>query len=263
MLTKEIKNLIQVNYRKFLDQRNLKARVGQKHMIAHVARTLGAIESDHNNERTSENPICVIEAGTGTGKTMAYLLSAIPIARDKSCKLVLSTATVALQEQLINKDLPELNKMTDWGCKYILAKGRGRYFCPAQADRLLDAQDDFSQMPLYEDEMSSKLDEHTLLFYRKMMQQFKLGEWDGDRDTLASEMDENLWRPLTSDHTRCTNRHCDHFNACPFYQARDALDKAQIIVANHDLVLADLSLGEALYYLTRGTLFIFLMRPII
>ena len=97
-------------------------------MIAHVARVLGGIESDHNNERKNDNHLCVIEAGTGTGKTMAYLLSAVPIARAKECKLVLSTATVALQEQLINKDLPELNAITDWSCNYILAKGRGRYF---------------------------------------------------------------------------------------------------------------------------------------
>jgi ATP-dependent DNA helicase DinG len=212
-------------------------------MIAHVARVLGSIKSDHNNERNSQQHTCVIEAGTGTGKTMAYLLSAIPIARDKSCKLVLSTATVALQEQLINKDLPELNTITGWACNYILAKGRGRYFCVSQAQKYLDSQDDMGQMALYEDEQTLKLDEHTVSFYRSILSSYTSGEWDGDRDSLTTEMSEEVWRPLTSDHTRCTNRHCDYFNSCPFYKARDALDKADIIVANHDLVLADLSLG--------------------
>jgi len=80
-------------------------------------------------------------------------------------------------------------------------------------------------------------------YYRSLLNDFDSGKWDGDRDSLSNEIAEDVWRPLTSDHTRCTNRHCDHFNSCPFYQARDALDKADIVVANHDLVLADLSLG--------------------
>ena len=212
-------------------------------MIAHVARTLGAIETDHNNERKNDQYLCMVEAGTGTGKTMAYLLSAIPIAKEKGCKLILSTATVALQEQLINKDLPELNTITNWSCNYVLAKGRGRYLCILQAMRFIDDQEQMGQMALYEDEQAFKLDEDTVSYYRSIVSSFTAGQWDGDRDSLKIEVAEDVWRPLTSDHTRCTNRHCDHFNACPFYKARDALDKAEIIVANHDLVLADLSLG--------------------
>jgi len=243
LLSNSLKKVIQTSYRQFLQKRELKPRYGQKQMIAHVARTLGSIESDHNNERTSDHHVCMIEAGTGTGKTMAYLLSAIPIAKAKDCKLVLSTATVALQEQLINKDLPELNKITDWQTNYILAKGRGRYFCLAQAEKYIDNQDGMGQMALYEDELAIKLDENTVAFYRDIMASYTSGEWDGDKDSLTMEIADDVWRPLTSDHTRCTNRHCDHFNACPFYKARDALDKADVIVANHDLVLADLSLG--------------------
>jgi len=243
LLSNALKKNIQSGYRQFLDHRNLKPRSGQKQMIAHVARVLGGIESDHNNERKSDHYLCMIEAGTGTGKTMAYLLSAIPIAREKGCKLVLSTATVALQEQLISKDLPELNAITDWSTHYILAKGRGRYFCLLQARKYLSDQDDMGQMALYEDEQAYKLDENTVSYYRTLLNDFDSGKWDGDRDSLSNEIAEEVWRPLTSDHTRCTNRHCDYFNSCPFYQARDALDKADVIVANHDLVLADLSLG--------------------
>lgn len=243
LLSNPVKKIIQSSYRQFLEHRDLKARYGQKQMIAHVARTLGAIEVDHNNERKSDQYLCVIEAGTGTGKTMAYLLSAIPIAKQKGVKLILSTATVALQEQLINKDLPELNAITDWSCHYVLAKGRGRYLCIVQAMRFLDAQQDMGQMALYEDEQAFTLDENTVSYYRTLMSSYTSGEWDGDRDSLKTEIAEDVWRPLTSDHTRCTNRHCDHFNVCPFYKARDSLDKAEVIVANHDLVLADLSLG--------------------
>ncbi|MFT5708660.1 MAG: ATP-dependent DNA helicase DinG [Oceanospirillaceae bacterium] len=243
MLSNSLKKIIQTSYRQFLEQRDLKPRSGQKQMIAHVARVLGSIDSEQGEEKKNSQHVCVIEAGTGTGKTMAYLLSAIPIAKAKGCKLVLSTATVALQEQLINKDLPELNKITNWKSNYVLAKGRGRYFCILQAEKFLGSQDDMGQMALYEDEQAFKLDENTVAYYRSIMSSYTSGEWDGDRDSLKTEISEDVWRPLTSDHTRCTNRHCDHFNACPFYKARDALDKADVIVANHDLVLADLSLG--------------------
>lgn len=243
MLKESLKKTIQASYRQFLAHRDLKPRAGQKQMIAQVARVLGGIEQDSNAERSSDQYLSVVEAGTGTGKTMAYLLSAIPIAQEKGCKLVLSTATVALQEQLIHKDLPELNKITHWNCNYILAKGRGRYFCVQQAAKFLATQDDIGQMALYEDEQAFKLDEDSVAFYQSLLSSYIKGEWDGDRDSLTSEITEEVWRPLTSDHTRCTNRHCDSFSNCPFYKARDALDKADIVVANHDLVLADLSLG--------------------
>lgn len=243
MLNDSLKKVIQSSYRQFLEHRELKPRVGQKHMIAQVARVLGSIEKNASGERTSQEHLCVVEAGTGTGKTMAYLLSAVPIAREKGCKLVLSTATVALQEQLIHKDLPELNDITDWKCNYILAKGRGRYFCVLQASKFLGNQEDMGQMALYEDEQALQVDDDTLSYYRDLLNSYSSGKWDGDRDSLTKELNEDVWRPLTSDHTRCTNRHCEHFSNCPFYKSRDALDKADIIVANHDLVLADLSLG--------------------
>lgn len=106
MLNDSLKDTIQTAYRTFLADNGLKPRLGQKLMVAQVARTLGGIAANEKGERQSENHLCVIEAGTGTGKTMAYLLSAIPIAAAQGKSLVLSTATVALQEQLLHKDLP-------------------------------------------------------------------------------------------------------------------------------------------------------------
>lgn len=243
MLSDDLKQTIQQSYRTFLQQHDLKPRYGQKMMIAAVARTLGGISFDDKKERTSENHLCVIEAGTGTGKTMAYLLSAIPIAKARGKSLVISTATVALQEQLINKDLPEAAKLVDGYVSYVLAKGRGRYFCISQAEKLLISQDELGQMALYEDEVDQKLDADVIALYRQLLDRFAAGEWDGDRDSLEQELDEPLWYPLTSDHTRCTNRRCSNFSVCPFYKSRDTMDKADIVVANHDLVLADLSLG--------------------
>ena len=81
MLNDELKQCIQQGYSTYLKAKGHKPRFGQKLMIAAIARTLGGITSDSDGERTSDGHVCVVEAGTGTGKTVAYLLSAIPVAR--------------------------------------------------------------------------------------------------------------------------------------------------------------------------------------
>src|SRR5690606_24764930 len=103
-----LKEEIQSAYRKFLAARDLKPRYGQKLMIAEIARTLGDIQLNEDAIRTSGSHLCVVEAGTGTGKTVAYLLAALPVAKYLNKKVVLATATVALQEQVVFKDLPEI-----------------------------------------------------------------------------------------------------------------------------------------------------------
>lgn len=243
MLDQALKEQIQTTYRQFLSSRDLKPRYGQKMMIAEVARTLGGVETNSEGERSGDGHICMVEAGTGTGKTMAYLLSAIPIARKKAKSLVISTATVALQEQLISKDLPEATELMEFPVNYVLAKGRGRYFCISQAEKLLESQHELGQMALYEDEVAQRIDADDLAYYGELLNKFASGDWDGDRDSLPEEINEERWYPMTSDHTRCTNRRCQNFSVCPFFKSRDSMDKADIVVANHDLVLADLSLG--------------------
>lgn len=237
MLSDAHKQEIQGAYSRFLKSRGLQARPAQKYMVAAVARTLAAAGND-------DRPLVgVVEAGTGTGKTIAYLLAAIPLARAKGCRLVLSTATVALQEQLINKDLPEVEAHADLPMKYRLAKGRGRYLCLNKVESLLEQQGVYGQIALYEDEAEEQLAPEVLMRYQNLMDDYAAGRWDGDRDALSAEMDDQIWKPLTSDHMQCSNRRCLNFSACPFYRARDRLEEADVIVANHDLVLADLALG--------------------
>lgn len=243
MLDKSLKTAIQSAYSAFLQNRDLKPRVSQKQMVAHIARTLGGISQAPEGEREGGNHICVIEAGTGTGKTLAYLLASVPIAQQRKKKVVVATATVALQEQLVMKDLPQLISDAGLNVTYSLAKGRGRYFCVSKAERHLEEQGELGQMALYEDEGARKLDESTIELYRTLMNEFAAGRWDGDRDSLSDALQEDEWQPLTSDHLQCTNRRCPNFSMCPFFQARQALDSVDLIVANHDLVLADLSLG--------------------
>ncbi|WP_053979577.1 ATP-dependent DNA helicase DinG [Marinagarivorans algicola] len=239
MLSDELKLCIQQGYSTYLKAKGHKPRYGQKLMIAAIARTLGNINSDDAGERQGTGHVCVVEAGTGTGKTVAYLLSAIPVARMLDKKVVISTATIALQEQIMFKDLPDVRKHSQLAFDYTLAKGRGRYLCLSKLDRLLAEEED-PFLPLYEEVIASDADTP---LYTDMIQKLAGNQWDGDRDSWKEEIPQQQWARVTTDHRQCTGRSCSHVRNCAFFKARESLDEAHVIVANHDLVLADLALG--------------------
>lgn len=239
MLADEVKDRIQSVYRQLLKSRELTPRYGQRQMIAEIANTLGVLASD----KEQEPPICVIEAGTGTGKTLAYLLAVIPLAQALKLKVVVATATVALQEQVSQKDIPELLQGSDLQFSYALAKGRGRYVCLSRLDMLLQGNDSMqAMMDLYGEELTDPSGGDTAL-YEQMLEALGAGAWHGDRDEWQQPISDANWRPITVDNAQCMGPKCSHFRNCCFFQARDSMDKADCIVSNHDLVLADLALG--------------------
>ena len=126
MLSSELKSQIQGAHSRFLEAKGLKARYGQRLMIAEVAKVLGAIKTNDEGQRDGEPAVVAVEAGTGTGKTVAYSLAAIPSAKAAGKRLVIATATVALQEQIVHKDLPDLMRNAGLQFSFALAKGRGR-----------------------------------------------------------------------------------------------------------------------------------------
>lgn len=213
-------------------------------MIGAIARTLGNIKQGTEGERLDEKHVAVIEAGTGTGKTLSYCLAAIPIAKARGLTLVISTATVALQEQILHKELPNLLEHTDLTFKYTLAKGRGRYLCLNNLESFLSTEEqamDDMFAGLFEQHLSS--DDVNIVLYQEMDAALAKGNWDGDKDNWSGIVRDQDWRRLTTDHQQCTNRNCANYSACPFFKARAEIEVADVIVANHDLVLADLSLG--------------------
>ncbi|RYY73400.1 MAG: ATP-dependent DNA helicase DinG [Gammaproteobacteria bacterium] len=263
MLPDLVKKQIQSAYSKFLENKNLKPRFGQKMMIAEIAKTFGSIELDEENVREISgkpgNHICVVEAGTGTGKTIAYLLPALAIAKYMGKKLVVSTATVALQEQIVSKDLPELLRHSDLSFTFSLAKGRGRYLCLSKLDNVL-AEYESGLNPtraLYEDEMPSVTAQGVKL-YQSMMDALASNKWSGERDTWPQALEQDEWQIITTDHRQCTGRRCSNVSSCSFFKARDSLHSVDCIVTNHDLVLADLALGGgAILPDPKDTLYIF------
>ena len=196
-------------------------------MIAHIARTC-----------VGEPPrLAAIEAGTGTGKTVAYCLAAIPIAQALEKTLVIASATVALQEQIVERDLPDLAEGSGLDFNYVLAKGRGRYLCVKRLDQILNGG---KQQELGLSDAS--VVDHSLV-WRQMMRDFGAGSWNGELDTWEAGVEDAAWRSVTTDHRGCANRKCGFYAQCPFFKARHALGDADVIVANHDLLLADYAFG--------------------
>jgi ATP-dependent DNA helicase DinG len=236
LLDQSIKETIQQGYRQFLKSRDLKPRLGQKQMIAAIANSLGHSDADKR--------LAVIEAGTGTGKTVGYLLSALPIARAKEKKVVVATGTIALQEQLILKDIPDLLEACDWDYQVALVKGRGRYVCNMRLEQCLDAiKSKEAGLFLFEDEMPFNPNAQSEALYQELSAALGNNSWDGDRDAWDSRIPDADWQTLTVDHRQCTGRRCQFVDQCPFFKARTELEEADCIVANHDLVMADLALG--------------------
>lgn len=260
MLSPELKSQIQGAYSRFLEAKSLKPRYGQRLMIAEIAKALGTIKHNDEGQRDGEAAVVAVEAGTGTGKTVAYTLAAIPIAKAAGKRLVIATATVALQEQIVHKDLPDLMRNSGLHFSFALAKGRGRYLCLSKLDLLLqEGQAQSATAQMFEEEgFRIDVDEQSQKLYTRMIEKLAGNRWDGDRDSWPEELEDPVWSTLTTDHSQCTNRHCPNFGQCAFYKAREGMTKVDVIVTNHDMVLADLALGGgAVLPDPRETLYVF------
>jgi ATP-dependent DNA helicase DinG len=239
MLADSTKDAIRAAYARIREGLpGFRARASQGRMIAEVAKALA-----------SAGGVAVIEAPTGTGKSMAYLVAGHEVARFQKKKLLIATATVALQEQLVQRDIPLYLKLNDIEAKVALAKGRGRYLCPRNllmaANSIHDAQlglAGFEADLLLWNKPPQPRDKQSLA---KLRDAFDRGEWNGDMDSAPEPVSDLLRPMITTSAGGCTGRKCGQFMNCPFFAARRAVDDADIIVANQDLVLADLTMpGE-------------------
>lgn len=257
MLSDAVKKSIQTAYSTYLKSKDYTARRGQKLMIAEVARMLGGIQTNQDGIRVNESGIALVEAGTGTGKTVAYLLAALPYAKANGYQVIVSTATIALQEQILLKDLPDIAKHSGLEFDYQLAKGRGRYMCLQKLDQNLQLhQGALANLPMFEELQTE--DESNVVLMEDMLNQYGMGEWDGEYESWEQQLDKKLWSSLTSNHRECGRHRCPHFQNCALYKARGKLDTTDIIVANHDLVMADLSMGGgAILSAPKNSIYIF------
>ena len=234
-----------------------RARPGQRQMAERIALVLPGISL--GDQANPEKAIAVIQAGTGVGKSAAYLSTTVAMALQRKTRVVVSTATVALQEQLMTKDLPALAAvLTDTPFVFALAKGRGRYVCKLKLERLAGSGGEESSDLFGTDEdippptaaYARQLkgqdwqdpEERRMALYDRLATALANGQWDGDRDSLADQPDPRDWATVAAERHTCTARHCPRFRDCSYYDARTLLAQAQVIVANHDLVLASLGM---------------------
>jgi ATP-dependent DNA helicase DinG len=171
--------------------------------------------------------LALVEAGTGTGKSMAYLLPAALWALENEERTVISTNTINLQEQLVEKDLPLLERALGRELRWALVKGRGNYLSIRRA-RLAAA----TAHSLFEDDRSGEIQ--------------GLLEWtettaDGSLADLSTPPSPEVWEEVRSDPDICLRARCPHFQSCFFQRARRRAASAEILVVNHHLLFADLA----------------------
>ena len=195
--------------------KNFEYRREQQQMAVAVARAL------------SEERHLVVEAGTGVGKSLAYLVPAIMHAKEQKKKAIVSTYTINLQEQLIYKDIPILQKTLPFEFEAALWKGRQNYLCPKRLERALSNSADLFTGPEQEE--------------LKRIHEWSHTTRDGTLSDFAVEPDSNVWSQVCSEQHICTAKSCGADTRCFYQQARKRLVSADVIVMNHTLFFMNLA----------------------
>ena len=240
------------------------ARPGQHQMMHAALLTFLCAKAPDDTSRQGNN-LAQLEAGTGTGKTVAYCLAAIVASELLHKTVIVSTATVALQEQLFQKDLPLLGEIIP-ELRFDILKGRGRYVCESRLEGALhdDAQDSLpieafqeSFIDIRSDSNSSPRDAaQTMRWFKNVAKKLRSGKWDGDSDSLEPPPDPQDWSQVQASAHACNGGRCEYFKSCAFFRARRQAATATLQVANHALILATLQTDSTLID-PGNTLFVF------
>ena len=180
----------------------------------------------------SENYHLMVEAGTGTGKSFAYLIPAAIWAMQNNHRVVISTNTIALQDQLINKDIPDLCSALDLPLRSVILKGRSNYLCPRRFEALR------FRGPETKEEMR--------VLGKILIWLHQGGDGDRSKLNLNSPIEREIWQKLSADDENCNAETCVSRvgGICPFYQVRQAAQSAHVLIVNHALLLSDVVTGS-------------------
>jgi ATP-dependent DNA helicase DinG len=176
----------------------------------------------------------IVEAGTGVGKSFAYLVPAIQAAIAQKKKVVVSTHTIALQEQLLKKDIPFLRSVMPEEFSAVLVKGRSNYISLRRLKVAQQRQVNLFDRPQERDQLVS---------IRNWSQRTD----DGSRSDLDFRPLPSVWDAVQSEDGNCLGRQCPQFETCFFYKARRRTHNANLLIVNHALFVIDLALRESGY----------------
>lgn len=217
----EEKGLISQHFKEF------EYRAEQLHMAS-------LIEEGLNSEKK-----VIVEAGTGTGKTMSYLIPGIEWAVKNKKRIVFSTNTINLQEQLLNKDIPLVKKILGYDFKYMLVKGRGNYLCNRKYyNHLMGERPDMSEYSISQKNQ-----------YAEILKWGGVTE-SGDRSELTFEVDSSIWESFQSETDICAGNRCQYRGECFFFKVRDEKKKADVLITNHHLYFTDLAIRKEIGFST-------------
>ena len=179
----------------------------------------------------SEGQHLLVEAGTGTGKSMAYLIPAFAWAEQNGERVVISTNTINLQDQLYQKDIPALRQALDKSLPAAILKGRSNYICPRRLESMLA----LGPQTAFEMRVLAKL----LVWLHQ--------GGSGDRSEINLAFGESMaWLKFSAEGEDCSPEECSAYKQgrCPYYQARQTAESAHVIIVNHALLLADIATGN-------------------
>ncbi|HJW12289.1 MAG TPA: hypothetical protein VJ598_10905, partial [Albitalea sp.] len=221
----ELRALVRNTYRALMAQCGGVDRRCQREMIGAIA-TAVTNAKKVGDEGTGAR-LLAVNGPTGSGKTYGYGIGAIPVALAAGLKVVLSTAKVSLQEQLTRRDLIALQRVIP-EMRVALVKGRGRYGCPVRIAQLAEGDGEASKAA------------------HAMLSALDAGTWSGDVDDLAEQPASDVWAKCTNDRAGCAGRKCSAYARCPYYVNRKTIEQANVLVTNHDMLLADVRAGHVI-----------------
>ncbi len=173
----------------------------------------------------------IVEAGTGVGKSFAYLIPAISLALKSGQTVVISTNTISLQEQLVTKDIPFLQRVLPRDFNVVLAKGRRNYLSRRRLKNLLNYERGLFDTQEEVDQVS------------------EIVEWthltaDGSRADLPLQPDPQVWDKVASDRDNCLGRNCETYDTCFYFKVRREMHNADLLIVNHHLLFSDLTIRK-------------------
>lgn len=233
----ELKNeqLKPIDIKPYFEEKGLLSQIFDEFEYRHEQLEMASvIEKGLNSEKK-----VIVEAGTGTGKTLAYLIPAIEWAVQNEKKVIVSTNTINLQEQLLNKDIPIVSKVIQGEFKYALVKGRGNFACLRKYHNF--TKGDMVDLSEFSSNQKSQI---------SMLTEWLRKTETGDKAELPFEPDNRIWEYFQSESDMCNVNACPHKGACFFFKSRQEKEDADLLITNHHMYFADLAIRKEVGFQT-------------